>query len=184
MELTNNSTDFIKGALLGSLIGGAAGLLFAPKPGKQMREDIANVYEKGHDYAESLKEKGKEAYQKLKPGSDSSSDHETFLIGGALGGVIGVVAALLLAPQSGKDLREAFGEKYDQIRDKAEDFASDVKEKGSETLHEVGDKFSEWKEIFKTVVDKIGSKSTGHSSLEELAEWANIGLRMIKQAGR
>ncbi len=39
--MTMKSSDFLKGVLIGGLIGAAAGILFAPKSGKETREDIA-----------------------------------------------------------------------------------------------------------------------------------------------
>src|SRR4029079_6627348 len=53
---------FVKGAVLGGLIGSAAGLLLAPKAGKDLRCDIADTYcnfnEKGHHLKDALSEKG------------------------------------------------------------------------------------------------------------------------------
>lgn len=39
----NNGTSFLKGAMLGVAAGVAAGILFAPKSGKETREDIKNA---------------------------------------------------------------------------------------------------------------------------------------------
>lgn len=40
MENSKKGTSFLKGTLLGVLVGGIAGILFAPKSGKETREDI------------------------------------------------------------------------------------------------------------------------------------------------
>ena len=44
MGQQNQSSDLLKGALLGALFGGAAALLLAPKSGKELREDLNDTY--------------------------------------------------------------------------------------------------------------------------------------------
>ncbi|HVO66219.1 MAG TPA: YtxH domain-containing protein [Syntrophales bacterium] len=50
--------DFIKGLLIGGLIGASIGILFAPKSGKEMREEICSK-------SEELMAKAKEEYQQV-----------------------------------------------------------------------------------------------------------------------
>lgn len=185
MELSNHTGDFVKGALIGSVLGSVAGLLFAPKSGHQLRDEIANgfhqVTEKGEQCASALKAKGEQLLHK-----NSETDKETFLMGGAVGAVIGAVAALLLAPKSGEELREALGEKYEQIRGKAEDFVSNMQDKGKHAVHEVEDQVGDWKETLTTLVDKLTHKKKGQSRFGEIVDCANAGLQLIQQlqAGR
>ncbi|MEN6468066.1 MAG: YtxH domain-containing protein [Smithella sp.] len=49
--------DLVKGLVIGGLIGAAIGILFAPKSGKETRQDIA-------EKADELLAKAKEEYQK------------------------------------------------------------------------------------------------------------------------
>ncbi len=59
--------DFLKGVLVGGLIGAAVGILFAPKSGKETREDIARrteeIIKKAKDEYELAVEKSKMAYE-------------------------------------------------------------------------------------------------------------------------
>jgi gas vesicle protein len=50
------SGDFVAGVLVGALIGGALGLLFAPEPGEETREFVA---EKARRLKEAAAEKGR-----------------------------------------------------------------------------------------------------------------------------
>ena len=50
--------DFIKGLLIGGLIGAAVGVLYAPQSGKETREDICGK-------SEELLAKAKEEYQQV-----------------------------------------------------------------------------------------------------------------------
>lgn len=44
--MADNGDNFFKGFLLGSIIGGVLGVLFAPKSGREMREDLSEETEK------------------------------------------------------------------------------------------------------------------------------------------
>lgn len=164
--------DFIKGALIGSLVGSAAGLLFAPLSGRKMREEIV-------DGAQHVCGGGKGTLETVK---DNLEQHETFFVGGAVGAVVGIIAALLLAPQSGKELREALGDKYEHIRDEAEKFLSKASDKGKQAWHEMEDQAGDWKDTLQMIVEKLSSgRKKGHNPLDEIVDWANVGLRFMKQ---
>jgi len=59
--------DFLKGLLVGSLIGAAMGILFAPRSGKETREDIRrkshDIYSKAREEYEEAVERSKRAYE-------------------------------------------------------------------------------------------------------------------------
>jgi len=61
--------DFLKGVLVGGLIGAALGILFAPKSGKETREDIAKKTEefvtRAKDEYDRNLEKSKKAYDNM-----------------------------------------------------------------------------------------------------------------------
>jgi gas vesicle protein len=64
-----NNNDYSKGFVIGALVGGVAGaltaLLLAPKPGAELRKDIADksidVYDKTSDYVKTTEKKVEEA---------------------------------------------------------------------------------------------------------------------------
>ena len=55
--MSEKSGDLLKGLIIGGLIGVVLGILYAPKSGKETREDIANK-------ADELLAKAKEEYEK------------------------------------------------------------------------------------------------------------------------
>ena len=55
------SGDFMAGILVGVLIGGALGLLFAPEPGEDTREMVA---EKARLFKERAAERGRKALRR------------------------------------------------------------------------------------------------------------------------
>ena len=59
--------DLVKGLVIGGLIGAAIGILFAPKSGKETRQDIA-------DKADELLAKAKEEYEKAAEKSKAAYD--------------------------------------------------------------------------------------------------------------
>lgn len=179
--------NFLKGALLGGVLGGVTALLVAPKSGRELREDIADGYtsfsERSHDFADDIK---KQSYCLLERGQKMfngvEENHNTFLTGGAIGAVIGAVAALLLAPQAGFKLREHLGDSYDEIREKAEEVVRGFNDK----KHNLQDKIEDWRDTFSTIVEKLSQSSRkgskgGYSKIDELVEWANLGLRLYHQ---
>lgn len=180
--MVQQNGDLLKGALIGGILGGAAALLLAPKSGKELRDDIGDTYNKlsatTQDVAENLRQTGRKC---LHPFQDECEENHnsSFLIGGAIGAVIGVVAALLLAPQSGEELRDVLGDKYESIREKAEDFASDINSKRRSAMDQVSD----WKDTLMTIVNKLSSRKGKKSPLrlDEMLEWAGLGLNLMQQ---
>jgi gas vesicle protein len=59
-----------------------------------------------------------------------------FLIGLAIGALAGAAAALLLAPESGEDLRKDIGEKSDEMKLKAQQQVDALQEQGRIVLSE------------------------------------------------
>jgi|SRR5208283_3208561 gas vesicle protein len=65
--MSEKSCDLLKGLFIGGLIGVVLGVLYAPKSGKETREDIARTTEdllsKGKEEYEKAVEKSKTAYE-------------------------------------------------------------------------------------------------------------------------
>lgn len=67
----SNTKNFFFGALFGGLAGGLVALLFAPKSGKQLREDIFRKYGEVSDRAHELMD---EAGNKIKEYVEDGKD--------------------------------------------------------------------------------------------------------------
>lgn len=65
------------------------------------------------------------------------------LMGTMIGGAIGAVAALLLAPKSGVQLREDLSSKFQSISKKTQDIASTVGNKATDLVSTVKEEVSE-----------------------------------------
>jgi gas vesicle protein len=65
--MSEKSNDLLKGLFIGGFIGVVLGILYAPKSGKETREDIART-------TEDLLSKGKEEYEKAVARSKSAYD--------------------------------------------------------------------------------------------------------------
>jgi len=63
----SENRDFLKGLIIGGLIGAALGILFAPKSGKETREDISRktqeLINRAKDEYEAAVEKSRKAYE-------------------------------------------------------------------------------------------------------------------------
>lgn len=69
-EETVNLKDFVIGALVGGIVGAAAGLLLAPKTGRDLRSDVATqavtLKEKGVELSSTAKDKTVQLSSQLK----------------------------------------------------------------------------------------------------------------------
>lgn len=69
-ESSVNMKDFVIGALVGGIIGAAAGLLLAPKAGRELRGDVAhqavNIKDKSFELSQQLKDQSTQLVGKVK----------------------------------------------------------------------------------------------------------------------
>jgi gas vesicle protein len=70
-----------------------------------------------------------------------------------LGGIVGAGAALLTAPQSGRETREKIKEFADETRKKATEYAGQVKEKVSSVVEDGRHFVEEKKSLISTAID-------------------------------
>jgi gas vesicle protein len=94
--MSEKNSDLLKGLFIGGLIGVVLGILYAPKSGKETREDIANK-------ADELLGKAKEEYEKAV--EKSKTAYET-------------------AVKHLKDLEISAKEKVEEVGDKVSDIAN------------------------------------------------------------
>ena len=69
-ESSVNMKDFVIGALVGGIVGAAAGLLLAPKAGRELRGDVAhqavNIKDKSFELSQQLKDQSTHLVDKVK----------------------------------------------------------------------------------------------------------------------
>jgi gas vesicle protein len=81
-------------------------------------------------------------------------DGKDFLIGAIVGGVLGAMAALLMAPKSGRELRKDISEQYETISEKTQQIASTVGDKTQQIANTVSEKTQQ---IASTVGEKTAT---------------------------
>ncbi|MBC8184592.1 YtxH domain-containing protein [candidate division KSB1 bacterium] len=131
-ENTGSGVSFIKGLLFGGFIGAGLALLYAPKTGKELREELK-------EKSGELKSEAEKYYAEAK---DISSDL--------------LVDGLKKAEQLKKDAEVAFEEakkKFEEMLTESKRLADEVKEKADEKLAVAQDKIDLGK---KTVTEKTG----------------------------
>lgn len=65
MEHKERANGFLFGLMIGSIVGGTLGLLYAPTSGKRLRRKIADKTDEIVEEAESMYESGKEKVEGL-----------------------------------------------------------------------------------------------------------------------
>ncbi|MDF2722466.1 MAG: ral stress protein [Paenibacillus sp.] len=66
-----------------------------------------------------------------------------FLLGVVIGGAVGAISSLLLAPKSGAKMREELSERYQPIKEKTQELASAARDKTKEVASSVTAQASE-----------------------------------------
>ena len=89
--------------------------------------------------------------------SDNNMNGKDFLLGAVVGGVIGAVTALLLAPKSGRELRGDISHQYQNVSEKTKHLASDVSEKTQAIARDVSVKSQEIASKAKEFGSKVAS---------------------------
>ncbi len=82
------------------------------------------------------------SYESVQDQSDNHINAKDFLIGTLVGGIVGALTALFLAPKSGKELRGDLNDQAYLLREKTESLRETAIEKSSEITSTVKDKTS------------------------------------------
>jgi gas vesicle protein len=72
--------------------------------------------------------------------SDNNMNGKDFLLGAVVGGVIGAVSALLLAPKTGKELRSDLSDQYQNVSERTQKLANDVSERTQKIAADVNER--------------------------------------------
>jgi len=82
-----------------------------------------------------------------------------FMIGSIVGGLIGAAAALMLAPKSGKEIREELGQQANKMKEQSGRFSADqIFEKGSDFVNVAKDKTSTLSQVVSEQSSQIMNK--------------------------
>ncbi|MEF3303710.1 YtxH domain-containing protein [Paenibacillus sp. GYB003] len=90
--------------------------------------------------------------------SEHSGRGKDFLLGAIVGGVLGAVTALLLAPKSGKELRADISEQAHLLGEKTQALAETVGSKTQVIAKQVSEQTGEWVQKAKEVVESVSEE--------------------------
>lgn len=127
---------------------------------------------------------------------------ESFVLGTFVGAAVAGVTALLLAPKSGKDLREDIASQADKTKDQARDYLNIAKDKGrelKETVEKAGsDYLDNASATYEQLSSQVGSdmdetkenldkikqeaKNTAEESKDILKERTQVDIEITKDA--
>ncbi len=92
-----------------------------------------------------------------------------FLVGAAVGSIVGTVAALLMAPKAGKRLRQDLCDAYCDLSEKTHDMMDQVSKRGKSFAKNVRCRTDDWACRAKSAMDSIssGAKAWQHEDEDE-----------------
>jgi gas vesicle protein len=157
----------IANIVMGTLVGSVAALLFAPKSGRQIRKEIAKQASQWGDQAakftdEATKAAKKQADRAHMPDISKMTQRKKntggtgkMLLGIAIGSAVGAGAALLLAPKSGRQMRQQLKREADELGSRASNMARETadqaRSKAREMANEAEGEMKRQKEIMEDV---------------------------------
>lgn len=128
-EQNSHSTDLIIAAVIGGVLGAAAGILLAPK--REYKEPSLTSIEGIKSYFSDDHKKDKLSGSPL-------------MWSGVGGTLLGAVAGLLLTPKPGSEIRHLISDTYQQVADTTQDLVNSFNDKSKEIAHMASAQTSEW----------------------------------------
>lgn len=114
--------------------------------------------------------------------ADRNGDIGSFMAGFILGGLVGAVTALLLAPQSGEDTRAYIKDKSIELKDRAVETAEEARTRAEEAASEARARVDEVTKQAKQTVEDI--RKRGEEMLEEQRQKFESAVEAGKQAAK
>ncbi|MDM5200107.1 MULTISPECIES: YtxH domain-containing protein [Fictibacillus] len=105
--------------------------------------------------------------------NNQNINSKDFIIGALVGGIVGAASALLMAPKSGKELRNDLSDQAGTIRDKSTEWSSMAKDKSSNIARTVSEQSNQ-------VAGKVKELST--SIRRDLNNWRNKGQEVLDES--
>lgn len=205
-----NPKDFLVGAAIGGVLGTVAALLIAPKTGEHLRHDI---YDTCCDVSDKIGKTKKSFTSKAECLSDKASclvddikewihpnGHEApsskeFIVGGIAGGILGAVAALLLTPKSGSDMRQNLADAYDDVSERTHEMAAQAAKRGKKFAKQARSQANDWLDVLQTVMSTLAERASDKTEdlieraeesfeegkLKKVVDWATLGIQLVQQ---
>lgn len=116
--------------------------------------------------------------------SDNNMNGKDFLLGAVVGGVIGAVSALLLAPKTGKELRTDLSDQYQNVSERTQKIASDVSERSQKIASDVSEKTQKLAGEVSTKSQEIAGKAKDVASTvtSEVKAWKDAKKSQAEEA--
>lgn len=175
--MSHNGKEFFVGALIGGVVATGLSLFLAPKTGKELREDINDMYCKVSDGTKDLKDQITHAIEDLGL-IEKKVEHNgslSLLLGAGLGVLMGATTLYCLhSTKTGGNLKK-------EIVNKTHKFIEGVNDTVGETSSEV-------KEIIEKIADTLTPSAKKRDEIlqkiNDFAEIGAIGMRLWNQMKR
>lgn len=134
---SSSSKDFLLGAIVGGVVGAAAALFLAPKPGRELLHDLNGqagiLKEKGIELTDTVKEKSSEFISIAKDKTDQLSNAVT------------KTSAEIMDKVKNAKGQENMSDRFDELKEEASDLSTSMK---NAEFDEIQQKLEETKRAF------------------------------------
>ncbi|MFA8439233.1 YtxH domain-containing protein [Pueribacillus sp. YX66] len=91
----------------------------------------------------------------------SNNSSKNFLLGAVVGGIVGAVTALLLAPKSGKEMRTDLNQQASALKERSLELKDTAVERGSEWIAVAKEQSQQVASKVKGMTEQMKSENTG-----------------------
>ncbi len=109
---------------------------------------------------------------------DQDSSYKSFILGTLVGGAIGALTALLLAPKSGRELRRDIADTSTDIYDRASDYVTQTVQDGKNKAQSIINSAKHKADMI--ISDANEYKDSVHSKIDNLKDAAKAGADAFK----
>ena len=168
MRKSNNDGQFVLGAVFGAAVAGIAALLFAPKSGAELRQDISDEFDEFLIKAEGYKDYAMDRGADLMDQAAEMRDNVELQI-----------------RETAYDVRHSFDQAMDKAEDKWEDVKSDAKDVAEEAKKEAKAAGQELESEAKETKDKVeaGAKQA-EKEAKHLADETKDAAKDLKDSAK
>lgn len=170
----------IGGIITGSLLGAAAAFLMNSGTGKRFKGNMSHLY---NGFSERVLSRHN--------GANKRTSKRTKLLIGSAAAILGASLLALMTTEAASGFRKRIAHDFKYLKDKSAEIVEDIEDAAEDTVETIDEKISPWVKLAQDFVTTINSNSKhssfrsskkrhGNSTIDTVADWAGLGIRLFQ----